>query len=126
MRKERAMAAIEVKSCNAPDEVRRLADKGTVELVSMVGVTVGRVTLQPGWRWSEHVKPMVKTDSCQATHTGYVISGRLHVQMDDGSERELGPGDAFVLPAGHDAWVVGQEPHVNIDFTGMANYAKPS
>src|SRR5215204_1385472 len=91
MRKERAMAAIEVKSCNAPDEVRRLADKGTVELVSMVGVTVGRVTLQPGWRWSEHVKPMVKTDSCQATHTGYVISGRLHVQMDDGSERELGP-----------------------------------
>ena len=119
------MAGVEVKSCNTPDETRRLADKGTVELVQLGGVTIGRVTLQPGWRWSEHVKPIVKTDSCQAPHTGYVISGRLHVKMDDGTEREIGPGDTFVCQAGHDAWVVGDEPHVNIDFTGMADYGKP-
>jgi quercetin dioxygenase-like cupin family protein len=120
------MAALEAKNCSSPDETRRLADKGTVEVVQLGGVTIGRVTLQPGWRWSEHVKPIVGTASCQAPHTGYVIAGRLHVRMDDGTERELGPGDAFFLPPGHDAWVVGNEAHVNIDFTGMADYARPS
>ena len=118
------MAGLEVKSCNSPDETRQLANMGKVELVQMGGVTIGRVTLQPGWRWSEHVKPIVKTESCQAPHTGYVISGRLHIKMDDGTEREIGPGEAFVCQAGHDAWVVGNEPHVNIDFTGMTDYGK--
>jgi quercetin dioxygenase-like cupin family protein len=119
------MAALEVKNCGSPDETRQLADKGKVELVHLGGVTVGRITLRPGWRWSQHVKPMVKTESCQAAHTGYVISGRMHIRMDDGTEHEVGPGDAYVFPPGHDAWVVGDEPHVNIDFTGMADYAKP-
>jgi uncharacterized cupin superfamily protein len=80
--------------------------------------------MEPGWRWSEHVKPIAGTASCQALHTGHVISGRIMIRMDDGSEREFGPGDAYVIPPGHDGWVVGDEPYVGVDYTGMADFAK--
>ena len=107
----------------APDEVRTFP-KGKVELAEVGGVSFGRATLLPGWKWSECVKPIVGTKSCQAPHTQYHVSGRLHVVMDDGSEDEFGPGDIGYLPPGHDAWVVGDEPVVVIDVTGMKEYAK--
>ncbi len=119
------MAGVEVKSLDSPDETRPMADKGRVQVVTLGGVTVGRATLEPGWRWSEHVKPLAGTPSCQATHVGYVISGRMHLRMDDGTEREVGPGDAMVCPPGHDAWIVGSEPCIVLDFSGMAEYARP-
>jgi quercetin dioxygenase-like cupin family protein len=80
--------------------------------------------MEPGWRWSEHVKPIANTDSCQATHLLYVISGRMEVSMEDGTEREIGPGDVAFISPGHDAWVVGDEPCVSVDFGGYAQYAK--
>jgi len=112
------------KNCSHPDETREFS-QGRVELVALGGVTIGRATLQPGWKWSTSLKPVVKTKSCEAPHLQYHIAGRLAVRMDDGSEAEFGPGDVSHIPRGHDAWVVGDEPVVVIDFTGMANYAKP-
>ena len=107
------------------DETRTFQDgKGKVDIVALGDHMVGRAVFEPGWRWSTHVKPLAGTDSCQAVHTGYCISGRMVVKMDDGSETEYGPGDAFFMPAGHDAWIVGDEPCVMIDVTGMGNYAK--
>ena len=106
-----------------PDETRTF-DKGKVELIALGGITFGRAILQPGWRWSTSVKPIAKTDSCQAPHLQYHVSGRLHVVMDDGSENEFGPGDVSLLPPGHDAWVVGDEPVVVVDVSGMVDYAK--
>jgi quercetin dioxygenase-like cupin family protein len=117
------MADIEVTQLDSPDETRTF-DKGKIELGKVGNVTVGRVTLEPGWKWSECVKPLVGTESCEAPHTGYVISGRIHILMDDGSEADIGPGDAHWVAPGHDAWVVGDEPYVALDFTGMTNYAK--
>jgi len=116
-------AAIERKSLNAPDE-RRTFPKGQLQVVTIGGTTFGRATLEPGWKWSECVKPIVGTDSCQSKHLQYQVSGRLHVVMDDGSEMEFGPGDVSFIPQGHDAWVVGTEPVVLIDILGMAEYAK--
>jgi hypothetical protein len=107
----------------SPDETRTF-DKGKLELVTIGGNTFGRATFQPGWRWSTSVKPLVNTKSCEAPHLQYQVSGRLHVVMDDGSEDEFGPGDIALLPPGHDAWVVGDEPVVVIDFSGMVDYAK--
>jgi quercetin dioxygenase-like cupin family protein len=117
------MAELGKKSLSAPDETRPI-DKGTVEVVEVGGVTIMRTTFQPGWRWSESVKPVVGTDSCQVPHVGYVISGRLHVRMDDGEELEVGAGEAVHIPPGHDAWVVGDEPYVGLDFLGGETYAK--
>ena len=117
------MAKMEKKALSAPDE-KRSFDKGQVELVTLGGVTFGRVTLQPGWKWSTCVKPIAKTKSCEASHLQYHISGRIRVRMDDGSEEEFGPGEVSLLPPGHDAWVVGNEPVVAIHITGMENYAK--
>lgn len=119
------MAGLEVKAFDSPDEVRPFADKGRLNVVNVGGGVVGRGVFEPGWRWSEHVKPIAGTDSCQSRHVGYVISGRMKVRMDDGSEAEVSPGDAFVMPPGHDAWTVGAEPCVLVDFAGMAAYAKP-
>ena len=113
------------KSMNSPDEVRDFP-LGKLCLVNIEGVTFGLATFQPGWRWSTSVKPLVKTDSCEAPHTNYHLSGKLGVKMDDGSEAEFGPGDIGVIPPGHDAWVIGDEPVVAIDITGMVNYAKKS
>jgi len=113
------------KSLDAPEEVRPFEDgKGRVELVNLDAGAVGRATFEPGWRWSEHVKPIAKTDSCQAAHLGYYVSGRMRVVMDDGEETEFGAGDFAVIPAGHDAWTVGDEPCVVIDWQGFADYAK--
>jgi len=115
--------SIESKSLDSPDEVRSF-EKGRLQITRHGGVTIGRATFEPGWRWSECVKPIVGTDSCQASHTGYQVSGRLRVQMDDGTEREIAGGSSYHVPPGHDAWVVGDEPVVFVDFTGMTDYAK--
>ncbi|HZU39576.1 MAG TPA: cupin domain-containing protein [Solirubrobacteraceae bacterium] len=120
------MGNLQVKSLDAADEKRTIADQGRIDFVHLDGVTIGRATFAPGWRWSEHVKPLAGTELCQATHTGYVVSGRQAVRMADGTEVELGPGDAYVVGPGHDAWVVGDEPYVSVDFTTSAEYAKPS
>ena len=119
------MAGLEVKSLDNPDEVRPFVDKGKGHFVNLSGGPVGRAVYEPGWRWSEHVKPIAKTDSCQATHMGYVLSGRMHIVMNDGTEGEAGPGDAVQIAPGHDAWVVGNEPCVFVDFGQIQNYAKP-
>ena len=115
---------MEKKSINSPDEIRTF-DKGKVELTTFTnGTTIGRITLEPGWSWEKCVKPIVKTTSCEAPHTQYIISGHIKVVMDDGSEEQFGPGDTAVIPSGHNAWVVGDEPVVAIDFAGLKNYAK--
>ena len=111
------------KNLSSPDETRTF-EKGSVELATLSGVTFGRVTLHPGWKWSQHVKPIVKTESCLAPHTQYIISGKLHIAMDDGTNFDLGPGDATVIPPGHDAWVVGDEAAVLIQFDAEAGTAR--
>ena len=115
------------KSLNSPDDVRSF-EKGKIETVTLgdSGVTIGRSTFEPGWSWDKCVKPVVKTDSCDAPHTAYIVSGRIKVVMDDGSEAEGGPGDAALIPRGQHAWVIGDEPCVMIDFTGAKDYAKPN
>jgi quercetin dioxygenase-like cupin family protein len=113
-----------VKSLDQPDERRAAGELGHIELVTLHSATIGRATFAPGWRWSEHVRPISGTELCQAAHTGYVVSGRSMVRMADGSELELGPGDAFEIAPGHDAWVLGDEPYVTIDFTGLAAFAE--
>ena len=119
------MTSIGSKNIDSPDEERRF-DKGRVQLVTVGDVTVGRATFEPGWRWSECVKPIAQTDSCQFGHKTYIISGRLGVRLDDGTEAEFGPGDVAVIPPGHDGWVVGDDPCVSIDFDDAArDYAKP-
>jgi hypothetical protein len=117
------MKTINKKNLDRPEEIRKFS-KGQVEVATIGDVTFGRGTFQPGWKWSESVKPLAKTDSCQAPHTQYHISGRLHVKMDDGTEMEFGPGDVGVVPPGHDAWVVGNDPVIVIDFTGLTHYAE--
>jgi len=115
----------ELKSFNSPDEVRKF-DKGKVALVHVAGATVGHATFEPGWKWSTCVKPLAKTGSCQAAHYGYQLSGTLVTRMDDGTEKTSKAGDVFNIPPGHDAWVVGDETVVMIDFQGMVDYAKKS
>ena len=119
------MAGFEVKSLSSPDETRPFVSKGKVDIVKLGSVIVGRGVFEPGWKWSEHVKPIAGTTSCQAPHTGYVVSGRMKIVMDDGRSCEVSPGDAFVFPPGHNAWVLGNEPCVMLDFSGMEQYAKP-
>jgi hypothetical protein len=118
------MAGVEVKSFASPDEVRPFEGKGKADVVNVAGRAVGRGTFEPGWRWSENVKPIAGTDSCQVSHLGYCISGRMKVIMDDGTEGECGPGDVVAIPPGHDAEVVGDEPCVFLDFGEFGEYAK--
>ena len=113
----------EVRSFNKPDEVREFPN-GKVELITVGGATVGRATFKPGWRWSTSVQPLAKTKSFEAAHFQYHIAGTIHIVMDDGTEFDCGPGDVSLLPMGHDAWVVGDEPVVIVDFQGMVDYAK--
>jgi quercetin dioxygenase-like cupin family protein len=119
------MASIQRKSLDQPDETRPV-DKGTVAVIRLDAATMMRTTFQPGWRWSECVKPIVGGESCQVNHVGYCVSGRLQVRMENGDEMEIRAGDASHIPPGHDAWVVGDEPYVAIDFSGAEEYAKPS
>ena len=119
------MGGLSSKSFDAADETRT-PDKTKVEVVRLSGATVARLTFQPGWRWSECVKPVVGTESCQARHVGAMVSGRLHVVHDDGSVAELGRGEAYVIEPGHDAWVVGDEPVEVIDWNGATHYAEGS
>ena len=113
----------EVKNFNKPDEVREFP-KGRLELLKIGGATVGRGTFQPGWKWSESVMPIAKTKSCEAPHFQYQVSGIMEVKMDDGTMLICKPGDVSLLPEGHDAWVVGNEPVIVVDFQGMVDYAK--
>ena len=116
-------ATTEAKTFHKPDEVREFP-KGRLELVTIAGATVGRAIFQPGWRWSTSVQPLAKTKSCEAPHFQYHVAGVLGVRMDDGTELELKPGDVSSLPSGHDAWVVGNDPVVIVDFQGMVDYAR--
>jgi quercetin dioxygenase-like cupin family protein len=111
------------KSLDSPDEVREFASHGRVEVVNLPSGPVGKGTFEPGWRWSEHVKPLAGTDSCEVPHVGYVISGRMKIVMDDGAEKEAAPGDVVHIDPGHDAWTVGEEPCVLVDFGGLQGYA---
>jgi hypothetical protein len=113
----------ERKSFDRPDEVREFP-KGRVEILKVGGTTVGRAIFEPGWRWATSVQPLAKTPSCQAPHFQYHVAGTLVVRMDDGTELTCGPGDVSFLPSGHDAWVVGDEPAVIVDFHGMLDYAR--
>jgi hypothetical protein len=120
------MAGATKRSFDEPDE-RRSPDKTAVDVLTIGDITYSRTTFQPGWRWSECVKPVAGTEKCQSRHIGAAVSGRLHVTHEDGSELDLGPGDAFTIEPGHDAWVVGDEPYVAFEITGDAyTYAKPS
>ena len=106
-----------------PSDVRSFPH-GRVDVVEMDDNVIGRMTYEPGWRWSADVKPIAGTDSCQYHHIGYTVSGRLRVQMPDGTELEVGPDEVFEFPPGHDAWVVGDEPWVSIDFEAMRTYGR--
>jgi hypothetical protein len=111
------------KSLNNPDETRPFG-QSKMELVNINDVTIGRITLMPGWSWEKDVKPLVNTQSCQVAHTQYCLQGRLKVIMDDGAEFEIGPGDAVAIPPGHKACVLGNEPFRAIEFTGAKEYAQ--
>jgi hypothetical protein len=110
-------------SFQKPDEVRDFPN-GKAEIVTVGDVQIGRLVLQPGWRWSNDVKPLAGTESCLAPHFQYHVAGRLAIRMDDGKEFVAGPGDVTSLPQGHDAWVVGDEPVMVVDWYGASNYAK--
>lgn len=115
----------EVRSFAKPDELTNFP-KGMVELVNIGGAAVGRATLQPGWRWSTCVQPIAQTEHCEAPHFQYQLAGTLHVQLVDGTEFESKAGDVILLTTGHDAWVVGEEPVVVVDFQGLRDYGKPA
>jgi len=113
----------EHKSFRSPDEIRNFPN-GRAEILNIGGAKVGRMIFNPGWRWSNDVKPIAKTSSCQAPHFQYHVAGKLAILMDDGTEIIAGPGDITSLPKGHDAWVVGDEPVIVVDWFGASNYAK--
>jgi hypothetical protein len=117
------MAGIEHRDFSKPDE-QRTPSKTIVDLVNVGGGQIGRYTFEPGWRWSECIKPVVNTDTCQTHHVGYAIAGSLHVQHEDGSVAEVKAGDVYDIAPGHDAWNDGSEPAVFVEFQGAANYAK--
>lgn len=111
------------KRFDKPDELRTV-EKAQIQLVELGELALGRTTFEPGWRWSEHVKPIVGTESCQIHHIGVVLSGQLHVELNEGASLELLEGDVFEVPPGHDAWVVGDEPWVSLDYAGRRMFAK--
>jgi hypothetical protein len=113
------MAGVEVRGFDAPDE-SRTPDKTKIDVVRMGGTIVARMTFEPGWRWSECVKPVAGTESCQARHLGVLHSGRMHVAHEDGTEQEISPGEAYVIEPGHDAWAVGDEGIVAFEFEPKA------
>lgn len=116
---------IEVKTVDKADE-RRDFPHGHIEALHLTGLDFAVATFEPGWRWTESLRPMVGTDTCQVHHNGFMVQGRMRIRMNDGTETEVGPGDVFVCPPGHDAWVVGDESVVMYDFAGQmaSEYAK--
>jgi hypothetical protein len=121
------MAGLSKGDFASPDETRT-PDKTRIDVVRMGATSAARMTLEPGWRWSDCVKPVVGTDSCQVRHVGVLEQGRLHVAHEDGSEGDIGPGEAYVIEPGHDAWVVGDERVIGYEFEARAaeEYAKSS
>jgi hypothetical protein len=119
------VAGVQSRDFDSPDESRR-PDKTQVDVVRLAGSTAARMTFEPGWRWSECVKPVAGTDSCQLHHVGVAHSGRLAVRHEDGTEVEIVPGQAYVIEPGHDAWVVGDETFVGFEFEARSaeEYAK--
>jgi hypothetical protein len=118
-------AQAETKGFERPDEVR-VFPKGKLELVNIGSIQVGRATFQSGWRWTECMRSLAGTDLCESRHMAYCMSGVMHVRTREGVEMDVHAGEAFVLSPGHDAWVIGSEPCVVVDFTGFREYAKPS
>ena len=109
---------------DSPHERRPFKQHGHMDVVTLGDFTLGRGVFEPGWRWSNDVKPIAGTDSCRTRHTGICVSGQMTVRMDDGTEAECGPGEVVAIPPGHDAEVVGDEPCVFIDFGEFGEYAK--
>ena len=114
---------LEIRRFDSPDETRTF-EKGRLDLVKIGGATVGRASYEPGWKWSKHVGPIAGTKSCEVEHVGLVLRGRAKVAMNDGHEFEIGPGDLFAIPPGHDSWVIGGEPYVSIHLLGADQYAR--
>lgn len=119
------MTSIDKKSFDSPDETKTPFEKGKIEVVTIGNLTVQKETLEPGWKWSEHVKPVAGGESCQKFHVKYIISGKQKVVMDDGTEIELLPGDVSVIQPGHNAWVVGDEPNVLLELSGAVKQPEP-
>jgi quercetin dioxygenase-like cupin family protein len=117
------MNEVILKRFEQPDEVRTF-EKGKFELVHIGGMTIGRATYQPGWKWSEHVGRTLGAKSCAVEHVGMVVSGRATAAMDDGRVIELKTGDVFYIASGHDSWVVGDEPYVSLHLMGASQYAQ--
>ncbi len=113
-----------VKHFTSPDETRPFKGHGRADVISTENGPVMRAIFEPGWKWSNDVKPLAGTNSCQAAHSCYVLSGRMHLKMDDGTEEEVGPGDFVTIPPGHDAWVIGNEACVMFDYGGVQAYAQ--
>lgn len=116
---------LQAKSHDTPDEVRA-PNKTRVEVVRLEGFTIGRLNMEPGWRWSECVKPVVGTDSCQVSHVGYMVAGQITVRLDDGTEQTISAGQSYTIPPGHDAWVEGDETAVGLEVLSAEQFAKPS
>ncbi len=118
------VSRFETKPFDTPDE-RRSPEKTQVDVIHLDGVTLGRITCAPGWRWSTCIKPVVGTDSCQVSHAGHAIAGQLHIRLEDGSEHMIHTGDAYTIPPGHDAWVEGEAPFVSIEVMSADEFARP-
>src|SRR5262249_10975900 len=116
------MEHILLKRFTFPDETRSF-EKGIFELVRLDGLTIGRASYEPGWKWSTHVGPLVGSPQCQVAHVGMVLAGRAMVAMEDGTTYELAPGDLFAIAPGHDSWVIGDEPYISLHFLGAEDYA---
>ena len=119
------MPRLQRKGFTTPDQIREFPN-GRIDVVNLDEVAVGRFYFEPGWIWSRDVSPIVGTPSCQHRHVGYTISGVLVVRMDDGTEMIINPGEAYEIPAGHDAWVVGDVPWESVEFTSAHEFAKSS
>jgi quercetin dioxygenase-like cupin family protein len=120
---QNVVSQLSVKSHNTPDEQRR-PDKAAVDVVTVGDYTIGRFKFEPGWRWSESIKPLVKTDSCQNSHVGFCVSGSLVVETSDGKRINITEGDSYTIPPGHDAWVEGNDSFTGIEFLSAATFAK--
>lgn len=108
---------IQAKSFDVPDQIRDIAGMGRLEVITVGDTTAMRGRVQPGFHWTEHAKPIIGTELCQAHHVGYVISGRIRLKLADGTDREISAGDVYDIPPGHDMWVLGDEPYVSIEFS---------